>query len=33
MHDFTISSITNNFININPINIIIALLDFYNLNN
>ena len=29
MHDFTKSSITNNFFNINPINIILVLLDSY----
>ena len=33
MHDFAKSSITNNFFNIDPINIILALLEFYNLNN
>ena len=33
MHDFTKSSITNNFFYIDSINIILALLEFYNLNN
>ena len=31
MHDFTKSSFTNNSFNINPINIILVFINFYNL--